>query len=183
MPRVATQEYCGSKTMKEGCSWLIVSVRDKDRSKLPHRKKQNLELQKKWKIKQRAENTEYAKRQRVCKALYSKTENGRKKSKEANKRNIQTKIICNRRRALKKQGVTGKHTRNEWEQLKKKHNNKCLICGISENDISIKWAGTQFTKLTKDHIKPLSKGGTDNIDNIQPLCVSCNAKKRDKFYE
>lgn len=34
---------------------------------------------------------------------------------------------------------------------------------------------------TKDHVVPLSKGGTNYIDNIVPACVSCNSSKRDKF--
>ncbi len=36
-------------------------------------------------------------------------------------------------------------------------------------------------KLEIDHIKPISKGGTAEIDNLQPLCRSCNAKKGNKF--
>ena len=31
-----------------------------------------------------------------------------------------------------------------------------------------------------DHITPLSRGGTNNSDNLVPVCISCNSKKRDK---
>ena len=75
-----------------------------------------------------------------------------------------------RRYAIEK-GAIGSHSLQEWNTLKNKFDNKCAICGVS-------------TKLTKDHIQPLSKGGSDFISNIQPLCHSCNSKKHNKhIYE
>jgi 5-methylcytosine-specific restriction endonuclease McrA len=63
------------------------------------------------------------------------------------------------------------HTYEEWCLLKKEYNYTCPCCKISEPTV----------KLTEDHIVPLSKNGTNDISNIQPLCSSCNCKKRVKI--
>ena len=38
------------------------------------------------------------------------------------------------------------------------------------------------TDLTIDHILPLSRGGTDDLSNLQFLCVSHNSSKSDKLF-
>lgn len=53
----------------------------------------------------------------------------------------------------------------EWKDLCNFYGNKCLCCGRS--DVS----------LTLDHVIPLIKGGSNLIDNAQPLCQSCNSRK------
>ena len=78
-----------------------------------------------------------------------------------------------RNRVLKRLRVESKtHTFGEWELLKKQYNNTCPSCKRSEPFI-----GQRTQYLTEDHIIPLSKGGSDLIENIQPLCSSCNSKK------
>jgi 5-methylcytosine-specific restriction endonuclease McrA len=34
--------------------------------------------------------------------------------------------------------------------------------------------------ITKDHIKPRSKGGKNRLSNYQPMCYKCNQRKADK---
>jgi hypothetical protein len=40
-----------------------------------------------------------------------------------------------------------------------------------------------FELMTIDHIKPKGKGGSDDIENLNPMCEKCNSKKADKYNE
>ncbi len=70
----------------------------------------------------------------------------------------------------RRRNADGKHSYAEWETIKAQYNWTCPCCGKREPEI----------KLSVDHIIPLSKGGSNNIENIQPLCRLCNSKKNTK---
>jgi hypothetical protein len=72
---------------------------------------------------------------------------------------------ANRRRASEL-SAHGSHTNAEWAAILQKQENVCAFCA----------AGGPFHR---DHILPLSRGGTDFAYNIQALCNSCNLEKSD----
>jgi 5-methylcytosine-specific restriction endonuclease McrA len=76
-----------------------------------------------------------------------------------------------RRHRARKIGNGGSHTLQEWLNLKKKYDYTCLKCSKKEPGI----------KLTLDHVMPLVFGGTNSINNCQPLCASCNSSKNGKW--
>lgn len=59
----------------------------------------------------------------------------------------------------------GTHTSVEWANLVAAMNGKCPRCGNECDDFQ------------KDHVVPIYQGGSDAIDNIQPLCRKCNSSK------
>ena len=63
--------------------------------------------------------------------------------------------------------VTAEMLRYEVLKRAKFH---CELCGISAKEKA----------LEVDHILPRSKGGEDDISNLQALCYSCNAMKGNK---
>ena len=54
----------------------------------------------------------------------------------------------------------------------KRDNYTCRICGAT---------AAEGAKLEVDHIKPVSKGGTTTMDNLQTLCRRCNRGKSAKY--
>ena len=61
-----------------------------------------------------------------------------------------------------------------WEEIRKsvfsRDANKCCKCGSKKN-------------LEVDHIKPISLGGTNDLENLQILCRKCNRTKGNRHGE
>ena len=140
------------------------------------------EYKKLYKRKYKKKHPEYIKKQYELNQKWQEQhkEQIRINSKNWRKKNIKKILLNNKNRQLELRGVKGIYTLEEWENLKKQFNYKCAICGIDEKEIKIKWKNTNFDCLTKDHIIPISKGGTNYISNIRPVCISCNSEKKDK---
>ena len=68
-------------------------------------------------------------------------------------------------RKAQKQASETHYTLEQWSSLVAEYGRQCLCCLKSS------------IKLTADHVIPLSRGGSDGIENIQPLCGRCNPSK------
>jgi 5-methylcytosine-specific restriction endonuclease McrA len=67
----------------------------------------------------------------------------------------------------KRAGATGSHTIAEWKSVLRHFGRKCVYCN------------TKLTRhnVSRDHVTPLSRGGTNDIRNIVPACRKCNIRK------
>lgn len=73
-----------------------------------------------------------------------------------------------RNKRARKQAASGSFTEAEWVELCVRFGDRCPSCG-------------KPCTPTVDHIIPLSKGGTNDISNIQPLCGGCNSRKNNRL--
>lgn len=86
------------------------------------------------------------------------------------RKNLARASELSRIRRVRQANAEGSHTEVEWQGLKAYYNYTCLCCRKSEPEIA----------LTRDHVIPITKGGSDDIANIQPLCKTCNCSKGTK---
>jgi hypothetical protein len=61
--------------------------------------------------------------------------------------------------------MTAAEAKRKWRSDIKEHwGNRCIYCGNTEN-------------LTLDHVRPKTRGGRDETNNLVPACLSCNRQK------
>ncbi len=117
----------------------------------------------------RERNPEKAKQ--LCQDWYERNkehyQEQKRKHRQENKEQIRQ---YGRQRRARKAGAKGSHTYKEWEAKLEEFHHLCAYCSGQLNALSSK-------DITEDHIIPLTRGGSDYIENIVPACRSCNSKK------
>jgi len=91
----------------------------------------------------------------------------KKQNKHYRRTHLEQHAFSQRRYKARKRKAYGSHSIEDWLWLCEKFDFRCLCCG-------------KQGKLTEDHIRSLFCGGSDYIENIQPLCQSCNSRKHTK---
>ena len=148
---------------------------EKARANLPHR----VEARRKYQEEHKEEISEYKmnwaadneEKAAASKLAYYEREREEviarsKKGAESHPEKVrQAKANNLRKRRAARHASRGNFTVEEFKELCESYGNKCLACGDTE------------AVLEADHVVPLTKGGSDNISNIQPLCGSCNRKQ------
>lgn len=75
-----------------------------------------------------------------------------------------------KRRRANKLDASGSHTPEDIQAQYDNQDSRCYWCSNAVHDT-----------YHADHVTPLSRGGSDNPDNIVIACPSCNGSKQDKL--
>lgn len=73
---------------------------------------------------------------------------------------------------LKVARTKGRHTTEQWQALVAETGGICVRCGYQHD--------AKFEKPAKGLITPLACGGSLDISNLMPLCMSCVSSKREE---
>lgn len=85
----------------------------------------------------------------------------------------ESRIANAHRRRARVLGALGSFTPAEWQAIRIAQDHCCLMCGKREPEII----------LTRDHVIPLSRGGTNDASNLQGLCGPCNSRKHTRIID
>lgn len=151
---LADQKTCEKKILARRAAALRYYYRNRDRISAALNTPANREYLRKYRKKYNEANRERRKAHATAYRL-----------KYPEKWAAMRQVIMSRRR-----GNGGSFSVDEWVEKCAGFGNVCVCCGGGG-------------KLTVDHITPASEGGGSFIENIQPLCQSCNSSKHTKTIE
>jgi 5-methylcytosine-specific restriction endonuclease McrA len=80
---------------------------------------------------------------------------------------------CNTNRIARKRNALGSHTAQELQEQLVRQDHTCYYCKAK--------LGKERRSYHADHVVPLSRGGTNYIDNIVLTCRTCNLQKSNKL--
>jgi len=83
------------------------------------------------------------------------------------KRNRDKAASWAQNRASRKRGAEGQFTAADIQRIFKLQSGRCAYCRIK----------LKLSKVSRDHIVSLAKGGTNHPRNLQVLCPLCNSRK------
>ena len=98
-------------------------------------------------------------------AYYARDPERRKRQIDASPNRNAVRRAMHERRRARQLGASGSYTYVEWLDLVAQYDGRCAYCGDSE------------TPLDADHRVPLSRGGSNSIENLLPACRTCNLRK------
>lgn len=133
------------------------------------RKENSSKWRKENRARDRRRNRLYQRRNKMWRRAYLDANQDKvaEQRRKYHEKNPGMRRAINHRRRARLAACFGSHTPAEWNTLCEFYDHTCLCCGRREPEIS----------LTADHVIPLTKGGSNDISNIQPLCQSCNSRK------
>jgi 5-methylcytosine-specific restriction endonuclease McrA len=91
----------------------------------------------------------------------------------------QSRRVHNRIKTLRRQSVKT-DLRVTHEEIAERDN---FVCHICNKLVDMSLPRTDKQGATIDHVIPISRGGTDSLDNLKLAHWSCNMKKSNKFME
>lgn len=153
---VRKAEYQANRTkyIKKAAAWAVANP-EKTRAAQRRHRQAHLE--------------EQQERSRLYRLANPEKERARRRNYKLRNR-AKTAALSHRRRA-RKRANGGNFTPEQFIELCAHYGNCCLKCGRSD------------LALTPDHIVPLSRGGSNHISNIQPMCLIDNLKKGTKIID
>jgi 5-methylcytosine-specific restriction endonuclease McrA len=126
-----------------------------------------------WKANNKDKIREYNKKHGHTAYLkYKETEHG-KEVRRRNKLKYNSTLkgkLTDKRKHHKRRAImenAGTFTNEQWQERLAEYNYCCAYC----------YNSFPVNELTIDHMHPISRGGTNTIDNLVPACKSCNSRK------